>query len=77
MVVKEGLCFDYVVVGDELEVGGCLGFYMVLVNVLVLQIDDVVCCIKVDDMVLGIEEGICVGMWIVGFFFLGNEVGFM
>jgi len=48
---------------------------MALANVLALQIDDVAACIKVDDTVPGIEEGLRAGMWSVGVSLSGNEVG--
>ena len=76
MAAEEGLRPDHVVAGDELEAGGRPGPYMALANVLALQIDDVACCIKVDDTVPGIEEGIRAGMWSVGLSLSGNEVGF-
>jgi len=75
MAAEEGLRPDHVVAGDELEAGGRPGPYMALANVLALQIDDVACCIKVDDTVPGIEEGIRAGMWSVGLSLSGNEVG--
>lgn len=67
---------DYVVAGDELEAGGRPGPFMALANVLALGIGDVRACVKVDDTVPGIEEGLRAGMWTVGLSLSGNEVGY-
>ena len=67
---------DYVVAGDELEAGGRPGPFMALANVLALGIGDVRACVKVDDTVPGIEEGLNAGMWTVGLSLSGNEVGY-
>ena len=71
-----GLKLDYVVAGDELEAGGRPGPFMALANVLALGIGDVRACVKVDDTVPGIEEGLRAGMWTVGLSLSGNEVGY-
>lgn len=44
-------------------------------NVIELEIDAVQSCVKVDDTVPGIEEGLNAGMWTVGVAVSGNEVG--
>ncbi|NUT61868.1 phosphonoacetaldehyde hydrolase [Herbaspirillum sp. C9C3] len=75
MAAAEGIRPDHVVAGDELPAGGRPGPYMALANMLALQIDDVAGCIKVDDTVPGIEEGLRAGMWSVGVSLSGNEVG--
>jgi len=75
MAADEGIRPDHVVAGDELPAGGRPGPYMALANMLALKIDDVAGCIKVDDTVPGIEEGIRAGMWSVGISLSGNEVG--
>ena len=67
---------DYVVAGDELEAGGRPGPYMALSNVLALAVSDVRACVKVDDTVPGIAEGLNAGMWTVGLSLSGNEVGY-
>ena len=72
----DGLKPDYVVAGDELQAGGRPGPYMALANVLALGIGDVRACVKVDDTVPGIEEGLRAGMWTVGLSLSGNEVGY-
>nr|WP_279089704.1 phosphonoacetaldehyde hydrolase [Comamonas thiooxydans] len=71
-----GLKPDYVAAGDELEAGGRPGPFMALANVLALGIGDVRACVKVDDTVPGIEEGLRAGMWTVGLSLSGNEVGY-
>ena len=67
---------DHVVAGDELAAGGRPGPFMALANVLALGIGDVRACVKVDDTVPGIEEGLRAGMWTVGLSLSGNEVGY-
>jgi phosphonoacetaldehyde hydrolase len=49
--------------------------YMCLMNVIKLGITTVEACVKVDDTLPGIEEGLNAGMWTVGFAISGNEVG--
>lgn len=71
-----GIELDHVVAGDELPAGGRPGPYMALANVLALGIDDVRACVKVDDTVPGIAEGLNAGMWTVGLSLSGNEVGY-
>lgn len=75
LAAQEGIAPDLVVAGDELEAGGRPGPYMALANVLALEIGDVAACIKVDDTVPGIHEGLRAGMWSVGVSLSGNEVG--
>ena len=48
---------------------------MALVTMLELGADHVHACIKVDDTLPGIEEGIRAGMWTVGVAVSGNEIG--
>lgn len=71
-----GIAPDHVVAGDELPAGGRPGPWMALANVLALGISDVRACVKVDDTVPGIEEGLRAGMWTVGVSLSGNEVGY-
>jgi phosphonoacetaldehyde hydrolase len=49
--------------------------YMCLQNVINLQVWPVEACVKVDDTVPGIEEGLNAGMWTIGLAVSGNEVG--
>src|SRR6201993_524197 len=49
--------------------------YMCLQNAINLQVTTVQACVKVDDTVPGVEEGLNAGMWTVGLAVSGNEVG--
>jgi phosphonoacetaldehyde hydrolase len=48
---------------------------MCLQNVINLQVWPVSACVKVDDTVPGVEEGLNSGMWTVGLAMSGNEIG--
>jgi phosphonoacetaldehyde hydrolase len=48
---------------------------MCLKNAAELAVADVAACVKVDDTVPGILEGLAAGMWTVGLAISGNEVG--
>jgi phosphonoacetaldehyde hydrolase len=49
--------------------------YMCLQNVINLQVSPIDACVKVDDTIPGIEEGLNAGMWTVGLAMSGNEIG--
>ncbi len=49
--------------------------YMCLQNAISLKVTTVQSCVKVDDTVPGVEEGLNAGMWTVGLAVSGNEVG--
>jgi phosphonoacetaldehyde hydrolase len=49
--------------------------HMSLKNAIELEIEAVQSCVKVDDTVPGIEEGLNAGLWTVGVAVSGNEVG--
>lgn len=49
--------------------------YMCLQNAINLQVTTVEACVKVDDTVPGVEEGLAAGMWTIGLAISGNEVG--
>ena len=49
--------------------------FMCLQNMIELQVSPVEACVKVDDTVPGVEEGLNAGMWTVGLAVSGNEVG--
>ena len=49
--------------------------YMSLLNVIHLGVSTVEACVKVDDTIPGIEEGLNAGMWTVGLAMSGNEIG--
>ena len=48
---------------------------MCLQNAINLEVSSVQACVKVDDTVTGIEEGLNAGMWTVALTVSGNEVG--
>ncbi len=72
---KYGYQPDCVVASDEIAAGSRPGPWMALKNVIELGIMDVACCVKVDDAVVGIAEGLNAGMWTVGLSVSGNEFG--
>jgi phosphonoacetaldehyde hydrolase len=49
--------------------------YMCLQNVIKLGVSTVQACVKIDDTVPGVEEGLNSGMWTIGLAVSGNEVG--
>jgi phosphonoacetaldehyde hydrolase len=49
--------------------------YMCLQNVMKLGVSAVQACVKIDDTVPGVEEGLNAGMWTIGLAVSGNEVG--
>jgi phosphonoacetaldehyde hydrolase len=49
--------------------------YMCLQNAIKLRVTTVEACVKVDDTVPGVEEGLAAGMWSIGLAISGNEVG--
>lgn len=66
---------DCVVASDEIAAGSRPGPWMALKNVIELGVMDVANCVKVDDAVAGMHEGINAGMWTVGISVSGNEFG--
>lgn len=66
---------DCVVCSDDLAAGSRPGPWMALENVNQLAIQSVKQCVKVDDAVPGIEEGLNAGMWTVGISVTGNAIG--
>ncbi|HEY9101903.1 phosphonoacetaldehyde hydrolase [Chitinimonas sp.] len=71
----QGLRLDHAVATDDLKPGGRPGPWMALANVIELGVGELAACIKVDDTVPGIEEGLAAGMWTVGLSLSGNETG--
>ncbi len=49
--------------------------YMCLQNAIKLGVSTVQACVKIDDTVPGVEEGLNAGMWTIGLAVSGNEVG--
>jgi len=70
-----GINPDCVVATDDLAPGGRPSPYMVLQNVIELAVTDVKACVKVDDSVPGITEGLNASMWTVALLLSGNEAG--
>lgn len=66
---------DCVVASDECVAGSRPGPWMALENVQRLGISKVANCVKVDDSVHGITEGLNAGMWTVGIAVTGNAIG--
>jgi phosphonoacetaldehyde hydrolase len=48
---------------------------MCLQNMMNLQVSPVDACVKVDDTIPGVEEGLNAGMWTIGLAMSGNEIG--
>ncbi|MER2553125.1 MAG: phosphonoacetaldehyde hydrolase [Thauera sp.] len=66
---------DCTVCADDLAAGARPGPWMALQCVLDLAIGSVAHCVKVDDTMPGIEEGINAGMWTVGLALSGSPAG--
>jgi phosphonoacetaldehyde hydrolase len=66
---------DCTLCADEPEAGARPGPWMALQCVLVLKINSVAHCVKVDDTLPGIAEGINAGMWTVGVALSGSPAG--
>ena len=71
---RQGYAPDSTVSASEMPAGRPYPF-MCLQNAINLQVDCVAACVKVDDTIPGIEEGLNAGMWTVGLAISGNEVG--
>lgn len=69
-----GYAPDIAVAATDVPAGRPFPF-MCLKNVIDLGISSVESCVKVDDTLVGIEEGLNAGMWTVGVTLTGNEVG--
>lgn len=70
----QGYAPDVTVSADEVPAGRPKP-HMALLAAIRLGVDCVQACVKVDDTVPGIEEGLNAGMWTVGVAVSGNEVG--
>jgi phosphonoacetaldehyde hydrolase len=71
---RQGFEVDAIFCSTDVKRGRPLPF-MALQNVIALGVGHVEACVKVDDTVPGIEEGLNAGMWTIGFSISGNEVG--
>ena len=71
---RQGFEPDATVSASEMPAGRPYPF-MCLQNAIDLQVDCVEACVKVDDTIPGVEEGLNAGMWSIGLAISGNEVG--
>jgi phosphonoacetaldehyde hydrolase len=71
---RQGYRPDSTVSASEMPAGRPYPF-MCLQNAINLGVDCVQACVKVDDTIPGVEEGLNAGMWSVGLAVSGNEVG--
>ncbi len=71
---KQGYEPDATVCAGDVPAGRPYPF-MCLKNVIDLQVSPVDACVKVDDTIPGIEEGLNAGMWTIGLAMSGNEIG--
>jgi phosphonoacetaldehyde hydrolase len=71
---RQGYRPDSTVSASEMPAGRPYPF-MCLQNAINLQVDCVAACVKVDDTIPGVEEGLNAGMWSIGLAVSGNEVG--
>jgi phosphonoacetaldehyde hydrolase len=71
---RQGYEPDSTVSASEMPAGRPYPF-MCLQNAINLQVDCVAACVKVDDTIPGVEEGLNAGMWSIGLAVSGNEVG--
>ncbi|MFQ3229894.1 phosphonoacetaldehyde hydrolase [Reinekea sp.] len=49
--------------------------YMAMMNAIELGVENLCACVKIDDTLTGIDEGLNAGMWTIGVAISGNEVG--
>ncbi len=71
---RQGLVPDHVLNSSDVA-RGRPGPAMALMNAAALSVDCVAACVKVDDTVAGVEEGLNAGFWSVGLSCSGNETG--
>lgn len=71
---RQGYVPDATVSAGQVPAGRPYPF-MCLKNMIDLQVWPVEACVKIDDTIPGVEEGLNAGMWTVGFAVSGNEVG--
>ena len=71
---KRGYAPDVTVAATDVPAGRPFPF-MCLKNVIDLHVTSVEACVKIDDTLTGIQEGLNAGMWSVGVAMTGNEIG--
>lgn len=75
LAAEQGYTPDFTVCADDLQAGARPGPWMALECVQQLRIGAVGHCVKVDDTVPGIHEGLNAGMWTVGVSLSGSPAG--
>jgi len=75
MAAEQGYVPDCIVCADDLAAGARPGPWMALECVQQLRAGAVWRCVKVDDTLPGIEEGLNAGMWTVGLSLSGSPAG--
>lgn len=75
LATEQGYAPDCTVCADDLQAGARPGPWMALDCVQQLQIGAVSHCVKVDDTLPGIHEGLNAGMWAVGLALSGSPAG--
>lgn len=75
LAAEQGYAPDCIVCADDLAAGARPGPWMALDCVQQLRIGAVSHCVKVDDTLPGIEEGLNAGMWTVGLALSGSPAG--
>jgi phosphonoacetaldehyde hydrolase len=73
---RQGYEPDVTVCASDVPAGRPLP-YMCLQNAIKLGVSTVHACVKIDDTIPGVEEGLNAGMWSIGLAISGNEVGMM
>ena len=73
---RQGYEPDVTVCASDVPAGRPLP-YMCLQNAIKLGVSTVHACVKIDDTIPGVEEGLNAGMWTIGLAISGNEVGMM
>jgi phosphonoacetaldehyde hydrolase len=71
---KQGYAPDSTVCASEVPAGRPFP-HMCLRNAINLNVTTIHACVKIDDTVPGVEEGLNAGMWSIGLAMSGNEVG--
>jgi phosphonoacetaldehyde hydrolase len=71
---RQGYEPDVTVCASDVPAGRPLP-YMCLQNAIRLGVTTVHACVKIDDTIPGVEEGLNAGMWTIGLAISGNEVG--
>lgn len=71
---KQGYTPDTTVCAEDVPEGRPYP-YMCLQNVINLQVTEISSCVKVDDTIPGVHEGLNANMWTIGLAMSGNEVG--